>query len=903
MYLEMELSGCIKNRIYFDYTSASYNKSDADDIDVLIKRTSPAGSENVTFTVTGGKEAGEDYGFGKNYKGDTDYIWTNSDYETNSCTVSFGAGETSKTVTLSIVDNPTLELDRVLTLTLSNPSVGVVIDGTRTITIIDDNIPETDYLGTSYRNIIDVTDPNKKWGETFVTARSGLSALVGDDATDNSEKFGDNTRGIVKWLNDNGGGVLYFPDGTYRLANIGTGRNAMPKQTIVGQSLSGVTIKRSADWLTRLDRYERVLESYDYDQNNDSRPFAVKNITLDGDQPPFIMQLSVVSNPADDANLIIDRTSVIGGSKTYYFRTAGYPNPTDYDIVKGATPADTAATMATQINKAPNFVAFVHPTANTVVLVHAADTANYSKYFSLNVSGSLPAGLTSTTNEWCSLIYFGCDSPSKAGRFVGKFENLVFTKNCTEGIHATSNSDVDIYKVTDGAGGAESFPRGMLDLTGGFSVVKVKNASLKYLHTELDTAGHDGTANNLDRWKIIHKLQDITCEVWSGGLSGLSAPFNSPSSELEVIRVTATIRWDLYGAIGPYAIPSGKVVFTSCDLAFREFGGTWGYPVIYGTGNVTFNDTAFRLGAGSFNQAVAINWFRYDESSSRFRWGGGKTVYLNEFRRPVLHNGYTYEVTAISGGGVTATTGSTEPSWPMTPGNTVSDGSITWTCRAINTGQSNHYGCRAIFNDCKFYNEGSTATRPYAVNSGGSKTGWDLYDNRIQLNRCEQVDGSFYAMIGTTGLGGYFEMVDCIYRGAHLFRLDTGGTGIYQGRYRMVISGGNSKIYTTKFGDIQTCYAGDYLEIKDIGLDLDTYPTQNDWTTGAHSWATIAAAITARNPDANGSMRTIGRTNGPGTGDKGLCGDGGNDFDVWIYGGGTKKCTVMGSGTTWVTVS
>ena len=522
MYLEMELSTGNKNHFFLDYVSASYNKSDTDVIDVFIKRTSPAGSASVTLIVTGGKEAGEDYGFGKNYTGDTDYTWVNSAYETSSCRVSFGPGETSKTVTLSIINNPVFEPDRVLTLRLSDPTVGAVYGGIRTITIVDDNIPVTNYLGTDYRNIIDVTDPNKKWDDKGVTARSGLTALVGDDNTDNSENFGDNTKGIVKWLNDNGGGILYFPNGTYRIANLGPGRNAMPKQTIIGQSQSGVIIKRPANWFDRMNRYERMLESYDYDNNSDSDPFAIKDVTINGGQVPFIQQITVTTNPADDATLVVDVGSVIGGAKTYTFRASDYPDPTDYDIIKGATVNETAANMATQINKDANFVSFLR-TGLAIIVVYAQDTDNYGKWFSVTV----PSGLSTTTNEWCSMIYFGCDAPTKAGRFVGKFENLVFTKNCTEGMHAVGNSDVDIYEVTDGYGGTESFPRGMLDLTGGYSVIKVKNASMKYLHTELDTAGHDGTANNLDKWKVTHVLEDITCEVWSGGASGLSLPSSS----------------------------------------------------------------------------------------------------------------------------------------------------------------------------------------------------------------------------------------------------------------------------------------------------------------------------------------------------------------------------------------
>jgi hypothetical protein len=45
--------------------------------------------------------------------------------------------------------------------------------------------------------------------------------------------------------------------------------------------------------------------------------------------------------------------------------------------------------------------------------------------------------------------------------------------------------------------------------------------------------------------------------------------------------------------------------------------------------------------------------------------------------RPTTHNGYVYECT-------TAGTGSAEPTWPTTPGETVTDGTTVFTCREEN---------------------------------------------------------------------------------------------------------------------------------------------------------------------------------------------------------------------------
>jgi hypothetical protein len=43
--------------------------------------------------------------------------------------------------------------------------------------------------------------------------------------------------------------------------------------------------------------------------------------------------------------------------------------------------------------------------------------------------------------------------------------------------------------------------------------------------------------------------------------------------------------------------------------------------------------------------------------------------------RPSTHNGFVYECTVAGG------TGGTEPTWPTTPGETVSDNNNTWICR------------------------------------------------------------------------------------------------------------------------------------------------------------------------------------------------------------------------------
>jgi len=65
----------------------------------------------------------------------------------------------------------------------------------------------------------------------------------------------------------------------------------------------------------------------------------------------------------------------------------------------------------------------------------------------------------------------------------------------------------------------------------------------------------------------------------------------------------------------------------------------------------------------------------YYEAKDPAVWLTSAPKILGDAVRPVTRNGYAYECT------VAGTTGGSEPTWPTTPGNTVVDGTVTWTCR------------------------------------------------------------------------------------------------------------------------------------------------------------------------------------------------------------------------------
>lgn len=71
--------------------------------------------------------------------------------------------------------------------------------------------------------------------------------------------------------------------------------------------------------------------------------------------------------------------------------------------------------------------------------------------------------------------------------------------------------------------------------------------------------------------------------------------------------------------------------------------------------------------------------FDYHKANSTTPTERSATV-IGTMVRPTTANGYVYECTTTAG----AMTSLTEPTWPTNPGDTISDGSNTWTCREEN---------------------------------------------------------------------------------------------------------------------------------------------------------------------------------------------------------------------------
>jgi len=62
-------------------------------------------------------------------------------------------------------------------------------------------------------------------------------------------------------------------------------------------------------------------------------------------------------------------------------------------------------------------------------------------------------------------------------------------------------------------------------------------------------------------------------------------------------------------------------------------------------------------------------------SASTAVWAASTAYVLGDVRRPTTDNGFVYVVTTAG------TSSGTQPTWPLVAGNTVTDGSVVWTCR------------------------------------------------------------------------------------------------------------------------------------------------------------------------------------------------------------------------------
>ncbi|MEM8953740.1 MAG: glycosyl hydrolase family 18 protein [Verrucomicrobiota bacterium] len=105
-----------------------------------------SGSSSLTLTVTMDRTSSAEVTVEYDTRDET--ATSGSDYKSTSGTLRFASGETSKTITLTIIGDTTFESDETFSVTLSNPNGAALEKSTATVTIVnDDASPPTNQPG------------------------------------------------------------------------------------------------------------------------------------------------------------------------------------------------------------------------------------------------------------------------------------------------------------------------------------------------------------------------------------------------------------------------------------------------------------------------------------------------------------------------------------------------------------------------------------------------------------------------------------------------------------------------------------------------------------------------------------------------------------------------------------
>ena len=128
--------------------------------------TYSVGESGVSATITVTRTGGSDGAVTVQYATANGSATAGSDYTGTSGTLSFGAGETTKTFTVAILDDGLLEGNETVNLQLSGPGGGATlgVQSTAVLTIVDDEVAQPGVLQFS--------------GPTYSVGESGVSATI-----------------------------------------------------------------------------------------------------------------------------------------------------------------------------------------------------------------------------------------------------------------------------------------------------------------------------------------------------------------------------------------------------------------------------------------------------------------------------------------------------------------------------------------------------------------------------------------------------------------------------------------------------------------------------------------------------------------------------------------------------
>lgn len=161
---------------------------------------------------------------------------------------------------------------------------------------------------------------------------------------------------------------------------------------------------------------------------------------------------------------------------------------------------------------------------------------------------------------------------------------------------------------------------------------------------------------------------------------------------------------------------------------------------IYGSYDAITTGGSYTLNA--VNSGYSIGWLPSHAYKAETPSNGGGGAIGHWFQNgkwvtPTVYNGYLYEAT------VTGTSGTSEPTWPTTIGNTVADGGVTWKCLC-------QYGLAGPWSSRETMELG---VRHFTANGSAPTTGrWSVGD--IAYNRLPVAGGFLGYVCTTAGIPG-----------------------------------------------------------------------------------------------------------------------------------------------------
>ena len=110
-------------------------------------------------------------------------------------------------------------------------------------------------------------------------------------------------------------------------------------------------------------------------------------------------------------------------------------------------------------------------------------------------------------------------------------------------------------------------------------------------------------------------------------------------------------------------------------------------------------------------------------------WQPGREYANGDYARPSMPNGFEYQAS----GGAAVQSAQDEPAWPITIGETIDDGSVTWTATAFGFNASDTVASRIVTVDpgLTIDASGIDGTRVNVTVSGGSAN--KVYDLQVEI--------------------------------------------------------------------------------------------------------------------------------------------------------------------------